>query len=515
MGDNYVLKVSYRPQQEIMKQEIIGREKELKALEKLYTSKKSEFLMVYGRRRVGKTYLISRKFEDQFTFRVTALANASTVKQLQNFQSYLDLFNTKGRKTSSKTKAVKVHKRNTTSKISETPKTSPENWLEAFQVLIGVLAKSKQKRKVIFFDELPWFDTHGSDFLMGLEHFWNGWASYRSDILLITCGSAASWMIKNLIRDKGGLHNRITERILLEPFTLKETQKFLQLKGGNYDRYQLLTLYMAMGGIPFYLESVQTNRSVAQNIDRLFFTSGGLLHKEYVDLYRSLFRKHDRHIAIVEALANKAKGLSRKELVQKSGIAEGGNFSVVLNELEQSGFIKKYFPFGKTGRDALYQLSDQYTLFYLTFVKNSKVKGQDAWLSRLGNSKWRAWSGYAFEQICQYHSHNLKKHLGISGVYTEVSTWRSKKKKGGAQIDLIFDRKDHVINICEIKFSETQYTITKAYAEKLKNKLQVFKEETRTKKTLFLTMISTYGIKKNAHYINYVKDALTMDALFD
>jgi len=494
LGDNSVFKDSYRPKKEIMQEEIIGRQKELKALEKLYSSKKSEFVMVYGRRRVGKTYLISRKFEDQFTFRVTALANADTAKQLQNFQTYFDLFDIKGSKTSKKTKTVKVSE---TPETPETPKT-PKNWLDAFQQLIEFLSKSKKKRKVIFFDELPWFDTHGSDFLMGLEHFWNGWASYRSDILLITCGSAASWMIKNLIRDKGGLHNRVTERILLEPFTLKETQEFLQLNGANYDRYQLLELYMAMGGIPFYLESIQVNRSVHQNID-----------------YRSLFKKYNRHMAVVEALANKAKGLSRKELVQKSGIAEGGNFSVVLNELEQSGFIKKYFPFGKTGRDALYQLSDQYTLFYLTFVKNSKVQGEDAWLSRLGNPKWRAWSGYAFQQICQYHTHNLKKHLGISGVYTEVSTWRSKKKKGGVQIDLIFDRQDRVINICEIKFSETQYTITKAYAEKLKNKLQVFKEETGTKKTLFLTMISTFGTKKNAYYINYVKDGLTMDALFD
>lgn len=473
-------------------QDIIGRQREISIFNKLIKSKKSEFAMVYGRRRVGKTFLVSRKFKDQFTFRITALANAKTKDQLQNFHNYLKLFD---------------------QNADQTP--IPENWLEAFQLLIQYLTKSKEKRKVLFFDELPWFDAHGSDFLTGLEHFWNGWASYRSDILLICCGSAASWMIDNLIRDKGGLHNRVTERILVVPFTLEETEQFLQSKGANYDRYQILELYMAMGGIPFYLENIQVNRSIAQNIDRLYFTKGGLLHKEYFDLYRSLFNKYTNHVTIVEALASKKKGLTRKEIVQKTGISEGGNFSVTLNELEQSGFIKRHFPFGRSSRDALFLLRDQYTLFYLTFVHNSKVEGEGAWLSRIGNPKWRAWSGYAFERICQYHTNNIKRHLGIGSVYTEVSTWRSKKIADGTQIDLLLDRNDRIINICEMKFSETPYSITKDYAEKLKRKLQVFKEETGTRKTLLLTMITTFGVKENQYYIQRVKDSLTMDALFD
>jgi len=470
---------------------IIGRVSELETLDRLYKSNKSEFAIIYGRRRVGKTFLISRKFEGKFSFRMTALAKGNSRVQLQNFHNYLLLFDS-----------------------TAVNKPIPKNWLEAFQVLIQFLSKSKAKKKILFFDELPWFDAHGSDFLIGLEHFWNGWAAYRSDILLISCGSAASWMIKKLIRDKGGLHNRVTERIFVQPFTLQETELFLQTKGADFDRYQLLELYMAVGGIPFYLENIQTNRSVAQNIDRLFFTPGGLLYGEYFDLYRSLFKNYTRHVTIVEALANKSKGLSRKELVQQSGLKEGGNFSVVLDELEQSGFIKRYFPFGKSHRDALYQLSDQYTLFYLTFVRHSKAQGEGTWLSRLGNPKWRAWSGYAFEQICRYHISSLKKHLGISAVYTEVSTWRSKKKEGGAQIDLVIDRNDRVINICEIKFSETPYSLTKSYAENLQNKLAVFKEETATRKTLFLTMITTYGLKQNKYSLSYVKESLGMEALF-
>jgi len=473
-------------------QSIIGRETEVATLKRLYHSKKSEFAIVYGRRRVGKTFMIAKTFEGQFTFRMTALSKGKTKVQLQNFHNYLSLFDPAAADTS-----------------------IPKNWLEAFQVLIKFLSHQKEKRKVIFFDELPWFDSHGSDFLVGLEHFWNGWAAYRSDILLITCGSAASWMIKKLIRDKGGLHNRVTERILVQPFSLQETEVFLKAKGGDYDRYQLLELYMAVGGIPFYLESIQVNRSIAQNIDRLFFTPDGLLHGEYFDLYRSLFKKYMKHIAVVEALASKSKGLSRKEVVKQSKLKEGGGLSLVLDELTQSGFIKRYYPFGKTNRDALYQLSDPYTLFYLTFVKNSKAQGTGAWLSQLHSPKWRAWSGYAFEQICRYHADAIKNHLGIRSVYTEVSTWRSKKVSGGAQIDLIFDRQDRVMNICEIKFSETPYTITKAYAENLQNKLAVFKEETKTRKTLFLTMITTFGVKSNIYAQRYIQDSLTMDALFD
>ncbi len=478
--------------EKMKKEEIIGRKLEIAMLDRLYKSKKSEFAIVYGRRRVGKTFLVSRQFEGAFTFRMTALANTTNKEQLRNFHNYLSLFDAHAEKTP-----------------------IPKSWLEAFQILIQFLSKSKHKRKVIFFDELPWFDTHGSDFLTGLEHFWNGWAAYRSDILLISCGSAASWMIKKLIRDKGGLHNRVTERILVRPFTLKETEEFMQAKGADFDRYQLLELYMAVGGIPFYLENIQVNRSIAQNIDRLFFTPGGLLHEEYFDLYRSLFKKYTRHVAIVESLANKVKGLSRKEIVKKSGIKEGGNLSVVLSELEQSGFIKKYFPYGKTNRDALYQLSDQYTLFYLTFVRHSKAQGEGTWLSRLGNPKWRAWSGYAFEQICLYHTSAIKKALGISSVYTEVSAWRSKQIEGGAQIDLIFDRNDRVINICEIKFSESTFTITKSYAENLQNKLDVFRAETKTRKTLFLTMITTFGIQPNKYALVNVKDSIEMKALFD
>ena len=471
-------------------QTIIGRKQELEALERAYKSAKSEFVIIFGRRRVGKTFLVNQKFGELFTFRMTALANASTGRQLENFQVALSA-------TAPQYVAEAV----------------PVDWFTAFQRLIRLASEDHRARKVIFFDELPWFDTHGADFLQSLEHFWNSWASLRSDVLLIACGSAASWMINQLIHNPGGLHNRTTERILLQPFTLAETEQFLQAKGGVYDRYQLLELYMAMGGIPFYLDNVQVNRSVHQNIDRMFFTPGGLLNLEYGDLYRSLFTSHERHLAIVETLAQRP-GLQRKELLSLAGLPNGGSASTVLDELEQSGFIKRYFPFGKTKRDAHYQLIDPYTLFYLSFVKDSKAEGQGAWLAQLKSPKWRAWNGHAFEHICRYHVDAIKRALSIGGVYAEVSTWRSQQRAGGAQIDLLIDRNDRIINVCEIKFSEDKFTITKAYADTLRNKLSVFRQETGTNKTLLLTMVTTFGVAPNAHSIQLVQDSVEMGALF-
>jgi uncharacterized protein len=472
---------------------IIGRKNELETLDRLYASRKSEFVIIYGRRRVGKTFLINQRFADLFSFRMSALANATKEQQLINFQINFN---------ASADKSMELV-------------APPLNWFDAFQSIIKFLNTNTHSRKVIFLDELPWFDTHNSDFILGLDYFWNSWAALRSDILLIGCGSAASWMVNKIIMNRGGLHNRITERIHLSPFTLAETEAFLKQKGGVFDRYQLLELYMAVGGIPFYLDNVLLNRSVAQNIDRMFFSSGAILNVEYYALYRSLFNRYEKHILVVETLAQKAKGLTRSELLAATKLSDGGSTTTILEELEHSGFIKRYFPFGKGTRDALFQLIDPFTLFYTTFVKDVKVEGQGSWLLQADSPKWRAWSGYAFEYICRYHIQGIKKQLGIGGVYTEISAWRSQDSEKGAQIDLIIDRNDRVINVCEIKFSKEEFSITKAYSENLRNKISAFRVETSTKKTLFLTMITTYGLKQNAYSQQLVNDSLDMSVLFE
>ena len=470
-----------------MASNIIGRKKELKTFDRILDSSKSEFVAMYGRRRVGKTFLIREAFQNSFDFYATAIGNASTSQQLMSFNISI--------------KKYDINKR-------EWP--LAENWLTAFQQLAEILKASKSKKKIVFLDELPWFDTAQSDFVSALEHFWNSWASAQKNIILIVCGSAASWMINKLIHNTGGLHNRITYRIKLEPFNLNECEAFLQSKGGVYDRYQIVQFYMVMGGIPFYLDQIDVSMSAAQNIDRLCFKTNGLLATEFDDLYKSLFSKAERHIAIIETLSKKAKGLSRDELIAGTKLANAGSTTRLLNELEESGFIRKYRSYGKKGRDSLYQLTDFYSLFYLKFIKENYLLDGNSWLNGLDSPKQRAWSGYAFEQVCLAHTAEIKNGLGISGIQTATSSWMG----NGAQIDLVIDRRDMVINIFEIKFSINDFTINKKYAEELRNKISAFKEATGTRKAIFLTMITTFGLVKNEYSTSLVQTDLTMDTLF-
>lgn len=468
---------------------IVGRTEEIALLNKKYHSEKSEFVALYGRRRVGKTYLIRSLFKDKLTFHITALAHANLHEQLENFQ---------------------------TTKFSQYPKLKPakaKHWMDAFQQLKGIIEKSRKRKKVIFIDELPWFDTPNSGFIQALEHFWNSWASARKDVLLIVCGSAASWMIHKLINNKGGLHNRVTQKIKVEPFNLKECEQFLQYKKINLDKYQIIQLYMVLGGIPFYWDDVEKGLSSTQNIEKICFAKNGLLLSEFANLFQSLFSRAERHESIVAALAKKSKGLTRDEIIAETGLTNGGGFSRLLEELEESGFIRKYIPFGRKSRNSLYQLSDFFSLFYLKFMYNQTTADENHWLKMIDGPKHRAWSGYAFEQVCLSHVPQIKNALGISGIDTQTSSWKSATEENGAQIDLVIDRRDGIINLCEMKFSVNPFTIDRKYDSILRNKAGVFRAETQTRKSVFLTMVTTFGIQKNA-YSGNVQNSLKMDILF-
>lgn len=471
---------------------LIGRKKEVVLLNKLREIKKSSFVAVYGRRRVGKTFLIRQVFSNQFDFSLTGMANVSMQQQLANFH-------------------VALNKHDPASNEKEIA----NNWFTAFQQLTAILETKKQNQKVIFLDELPWLDTAQSNFIPALEHFWNSWAAARNDILMIVCGSAASWMINKLINNKGGLHNRITHRIKLEPFSLKECEEFFKSKSAVFDKYQLIQLYMTMGGIPFYLDQVDTGRSAAQNINRICFEPEGILRTEFNNLYKSLFNNAEKHISIIEILSKKAKGLTREEIINGAKLTSGGSTTRILNDLEESNFIRKYSPFEKKEKNSLYQLVDFYSLFYLKFIKNASVLDENIWINGLNSPEQRTWSGYAFEQVCLAHLKEIKNALGISGVQTTSSSWVNRNSKKGVQIDLIIDRKDQVINICEMKFSINPFTIDKKYAEILRNKIGIFSEETQTRKAVFLTMITTFGLNKNQYSTSLVQNDLSMDILFE
>ncbi len=467
---------------------LIGRQKEIKKLRQYANSKKSEFIAVYGRRRVGKTYLVREVFAGQFAFQMTGLDKVGKRDQLRQFYTALSRFN-KGNL------AIKPSK----------------DWFEAFNQLIDFLETlDTTKKKIVFLDELPWLDTPKSKFLTGLEYFWNSWASARRDILMIVCGSAASWMIKNLLNNRGGLHNRITGRIKLEPFTLAETEAFLKFKEAAFDRYQITLMYMALGGIPFYLDHIDRGLSATQNINALCFEKGAILRDEYDNLYASLFKKAERHKAVVEALAKKKKGLTRSAIAKTSKLTNGGGLTRILKELEESTFIRYYQPFGKKERFTLYQLIDPYSLFYLNFIRQSGTDNENFWINANETPLYRTWSGYAFEMVCLHHIPQIKKALGIGGVQTSVASWYHKD----AQIDLLIDRKDQVINLCEMKFSIQPFSITKSYAEKLRNKIGTFQTVTKTNKALFLTMISTHGVAQN-QYAYLAQNNLSLEVLFE
>ncbi len=481
-----------------MAQQLIGRENELKHLKEYLNSDKSEFIAVYGRRRVGKTFLIRMAANDDFSFFVTGVHKATKSEQLINF-------------------AVALQKYTGSDKLS-----IQKNWILAFYELSRYLETlPENKQKVIFIDELPWMDTAKSGFIAALENFWNSWAVMRNDIKLIVCGSATSWMINNLIRNRGGLHNRLTHHIVLEPFTLRECELYFRSFGFSYSRKQIAECYMVMGGIPYYLSMMDKSKSLAYNIDQLFFASNAPLKGEFNDLYKALFKNASPHINVVTSLATKGIGLTRKQILKSTGLADNGAFSIVLDELEQCGFIRLYEPFDNIStadnkrqkRDTIYQLVDFYTLFYFKFIKNNRYQDEHFWTASINSPMHNVWSGFSFEMLCLNHLKQIKQALGISGVQTLASSWRSKDSDCKTQIDLLIDRKDETVNICEIKYSKNEYEITKEYEENLQRKINAFSQETGTRKSLLLTMITTYGIKQNLHS-GIVQSEIVLDDLF-
>ena len=476
-----------------MKRVLIGRKYEQKELKDSLSSNQPEFIAVVGRRRVGKTFLIKQTFSENLDFELTGLQHANKSEQIQNLvfalKNYFPDF--------------------------DLPE-KPQSWLEAFFILSKALESLDKKEKmVIFLDELPWLGTKKSGFITGLGWFWNSWA-INQNITLIICGSAASWMIEKVINDKGGLHNRITKLISLKPFTLYETEAFLRSKNINPNQYQITQIFMTMGGIPMYLDQVKPGLSAIQNIQEICFKNSGYLRNEFDRLFTSLFFHADNHIAIIRALASKRKGMTRSEIITKSKIPNGGMLSGVLHELEQSGFIERYQGYGKKSRTSLYRLTDPYSLFYLTFIEsigpNRKIDFTK--LSDLPN--YKTWSGYAFENICLTHIDQIRKALGIAGIFTSISSFFAKPMDNlpGSQIDLIIDRSDQSINICEIKFSNNEYLFSKADVENLETKKKVFAFHSKTKKHLFSSLITTFGVIENSHKTRHLDHIITLNELF-
>lgn len=472
---------------------LIGREREFDELKWAMESQRSELIVMYGRRRVGKTFLVRKFFNDTYSFHYVGAHKQSKEAQLQNFREALLQYG-----------------------IKEKIPDNLGNWHDAFLCLEKYLEGCKEARKVVFFDEMPWMDTHGSEFLAELEYFWANWVQNRDDIVFIACGSATNWMKEKIEDNQGGLHNRITHHIYLRPFYLKECKAYLEEHGFEWDDYQILQCYMLFGGVPYYLSLLRPYLSLPENVDSLIFRRGGDLCNEFDELYNALFNKADRYINIVKLLATKRQGFMRAEIEKATGYS-GGGLTKMLDNLERCDFITSYAQYGNKNKLTLYRLADFYTLFYLRYVDGNNSRDEQYWQHHFTDRSVESWEGFTFEEVCLHHLPQIKQGLGISGMATEASSWRFVPAQGdqrkGAQIDLVVKRADKIVHLIEMKFSERPFVITKEYEERLQQRKNLFMELTNLKRGAVHTFITPFGLKNGIH-TTFVHSQLTAKDLF-
>lgn len=465
---------------------IIGRESELELLDKYNKSGKSEFVALYGRRRVGKTSLVRYYFKDKFDFYVTGVLDGTKTDQEDAFYDALVKHGYVGDK--------------------------PKNWKEALNALGTILEKIKRKKRcVVFIDELPCFDTEYSGFVKEFGDFWNRMASWYDNIFLMICGSATAWMIRNVIDSKGGLHNRVTHEMHLRPFDLYKTEKYVRARKGKWDRLSILQMYMALGGIPYYFSLVDFSKSAAENIDALFFSQDAELRKEFRRLYTSLYKNPEQYLDIIKVLAISREGMTRDEILKKLKLVSGKNISERLEDLVLCDFVSRQSNGGKVN-SGIYRLVDFYTLFYLTFC-NSEITDRAYWRHTINTPPQNTWYGLAFERVCLCHIWQIIQSLRLDSMLTKYYSWRSKESVPGAQIDMIIERADGIINICEMKYSKSDYKHDIKDSRSLMNKVDDFVSETKTKKTIQTVLVTTYGLKMGDHADDFQK-VLTMNHLF-
>ena len=471
---------------------MIGRENEQRELLEALSSDEAQLIAVYGRRRVGKTFLVRETFKDRFYFQHAGLAHGAMAEQLAAFRASL-----------------------VRSGMRDVPLI--RNWREAFGALESfIVSGGTRRKKVVFIDEMPWMDTPKSKFVMWFEAFWNGWCSARKDVVFIICGSATSWIVKKVFRNRGGLYNRVTNRIHLSPLTLRECRELCRARGVSLPDADIAELYMIFGGVPYYWTFVQRGKSVAQNVDALFFASDGKLRGEFDEVFNSLFGENAGYMKIVRALAGKHGGMTYGEILSEAKMKKGGVSLRILDALEQSGFIRRFTAYGKKRQDAQYQLIDNFTYFHLKFLDGESNHDEHFWQHATIGSVLNVWRGLAFERVCLLHVAQIKKALGISGVLTKVYSWRhvpGETYVNGAQIDLLIERADRVVNVCEIKYSRDEFVIDKEYDRKLRNKVGTFCGVTKTKCAVHIAMITASGLAHNGYW-GTVQAEVSLDDLF-
>lgn len=476
---------------------IVGREQEVAELQALYQSGRPEFVAVYGRRRVGKTYLVMQMFQDKLAFYHSGLSpydkehKVTMRDQLAAFYSSLMNYGLPEDKC-------------------------PRTWLEAFNLLGRLLdMRDSAERLVIFIDELPWLDTPRSKFLVAFEHFWNSWGAWHDNVMLIVCGSATSWMLNNLINNHGGLYDRLTSTIKLSPFTLGECKKFFEFRNLAMSEYDVAESYMILGGLPYYLGLLQRGKSLAQNIDMLFFKPNAKLAGEFNRLFGSLFSAPDIYKQVVRILAAKRAGYSRDEILKALGTASGGSLTRVLSTLVASDFVSVYTPFASEPSISLYRLTDCFCLFYLNFVENNNSNDSLYWEHNQTKPQINTWRGITFELLCFKHSAQIKMALGVQGVASRESAWvlKDSNEHHGVQIDMIIERDDRVVNLCEMKFLSKEFVPTDNDERLLRARIAALQEKLSFKQTIHMTLVTTLGLERTSH-AGVIQKVVTLHDLF-
>lgn len=483
---------------------IIGREYEVRKLNEYYNSESAELIALYGRRRVGKTFLIDEVFEDRISFRHSGL-------------SPIDENDKTAKKRTSRMKEQLKHFQRSLIEYGGTDAKEPKSWQEAFYMLEDLLNEKydKNDRILVFIDEIQWLDTPRAKFMTGFEAFWNGWACHRKNVCVIVCGSSSSWVLDNMINNHGGLYNRVTHEMKLEPFTLKECERFFESRNVVMSKYDIVQSYMMVGGIPYYLQYFEKENSLPQNIEKIFFEEKAVLKDEYDRLFSSLFVNPETMKTIIGALFTKKRGLSRKELTGLTGITDSGELSRQLKALIAGDFIIEYNSFGNNSAEVFYKLTDPFCIFYLEFMQGRKKRMQKNWVNIDDSPAIRTWKGYAFEIVCWNHRKQIKEALRIGGVSTTESLWskRGTKESQGTQIDMIIERRDNVVNMCEMKFYSDDYEVDLDYHKTLERRKKLLREKISKKAVVHSTLITTYGLVHNGYYSDFV-NVITLEDLF-
>ncbi len=470
-------------------EELIGREQEATQIKKYVKNNRNELIAIYGRRRVGKTFLIRKLFNDQFDFHATGIIDGTFEDELGVFNEALEEYGYKGKKA--------------------------KKWMDAFSSLGKLLKKKAEEKKgapiIVFIDELPCFDTRNSRFIKMFGHFWNNTGAWINNIKLFICGSATSWMIRNIINSRGGLHNRVTHEIHLRPFTLWQTEKYLKKNKFRWNQLGILQIYMSLGGVPYYLSLLDNQKTIPENIDMLFFGEKALLRNEFDRLFNSLYHSPENYKEIIQLLVSNKTGMTRRDMAKKLKVQDNGHFGDMLENLIYCDFLRKYNNGGRVN-GAIYQITDFFTLFHHQFCKKN-ITDPDYWVKMSGTPTVNTWYGLTYERVCQYHVREIIHALRFDTIHTEYYSWRSKKSSPEAQIDIIVERADDNISICEVKYSKTIYSINKAEHEKINYREEAFRKETGTEKGIQTCIITTFGLKQNSHS-DIADQTITLKDLF-